>query len=136
MPFVVDASIAAAWFMPDEFDPTAEHAFDLLKLGRAIAPAIWWFEVRNLLIINERRERISPEKSAGALALLRGLPIDLDREPDEGMILFLARQHGLTFYDASYLDAAIRTDLPLVTLDRKLAAAARSQKVKLLSILA
>jgi hypothetical protein len=38
MPFVVDASIAAAWFMPDEFDPTAEHAFDLLKLG---APLPW-----------------------------------------------------------------------------------------------
>jgi predicted nucleic acid-binding protein len=136
MPFVVDASIAAAWFMPDEEDPTAEYAFDLLNRGRALAPAIWWFEVRNLLIINERRQRLSNVKSAAALVLLNKLPIDLDRDPDEETILSLARKHRLTLYDASYLDAALRSSLPFVTLDRKLAEAARAEKIKLLSFLA
>jgi predicted nucleic acid-binding protein len=136
MPFVVDASIAAAWLMPDEADPAAEHAFELLKEGRALAPAIWWFEVRNLLITNERRGRLSAAQSAVALALLRDLPIDLDNKPDEETIFFLARRHKLTFYDASYLDSAMRSNRPFVTLDRKLAEAARTEKIKMLSPLA
>jgi len=44
-------------------------------------------------------------------------------------IVSLAREHGLTIYDASYLDLAMRLDLPLATQDTSLAKTAKKCKV-------
>ncbi len=133
MPFVVDASVTAAWLMPDEQNELAEHVFEMLIDDTAIVPAIWWFETRNLLIINERRNRIAVERREGLLTLLSELPVQLDRAPDEVRIMALARQHSLTVYDAAYLELAARMDIPLATLDRRLEAAATAEKIALFS---
>ncbi len=44
--------------------------------------------------------------------------------------LHLARRHGLSSYDASYLELALRTGVPLATLDTDLARAARKAGVR------
>jgi predicted nucleic acid-binding protein len=132
MPFVVDASMAACWLMPDEFDETALSALGLVDEGDVIAPALWWFDVRNLLVVNERRGRLSAAQSEGALAILQRLKIGLDRFPDELTIMRFARKHRLTVYDAAYLELAWRKEIPLATLDRRLAEAARAEKITLL----
>lgn len=57
MPFVLDASIAAAWFFPDEHDAVAIAAALRLVEGTALIPTLFWFEIRNLLLVGERRGR-------------------------------------------------------------------------------
>ena len=132
MAFVLDASIAASWAFPDEVYPEADLAFEMARTDEAVVPAIWWFEMRNTLIINERRRRITELETARFLQRLGLHPIRIDHVPDETRILHLARKHRLSVYDAAYLELAQRERLPLATLDSDLAAAARSEKVKLI----
>jgi predicted nucleic acid-binding protein len=64
MAFVVDASAAVSWILPDENDATARAAhLRLLEGEQAVAPVQWWFEVRNVLLVAERRGRVTPEET-------------------------------------------------------------------------
>jgi predicted nucleic acid-binding protein len=129
---VIDASVTLGWYFPDESDPTAEVAREYLATNQAVVPGLWWFEIRNSLLAGERRGRIDATQTAEIIAQLDALPIDFDREPNDSAILALARAHGLTFYDAAYLELALRADARLATLDRQLARAARAAHVPLL----
>jgi len=132
MPFVLDASIAACWLIDDEDNAAATVARGLILNDHAVVPALWWFEIRNTLISNERRGRLTQEDTNAALRLPAGLAITIDRLPDEASVLGLARRHRLTAYDAAYLDVAHRHGCPLATLDRALIRAARAEGVALL----
>jgi predicted nucleic acid-binding protein len=109
----------------------ADRAFERLATAAALVPAVWWFEIRNALLMSERRARIDAMQVAEILAHLKKLPIQEDRTPDNESVLLLARSHRLSVYDASYLELARRRDLPLATLDQALAAAARAASVEL-----
>src|SRR6185312_7118037 len=124
MPFVLDASIPACWAFQDEQDPRANAAFARIKTEEAVVPSLWWFEIRNILVVNERRKRITEPDTDIFLRGLAGLRIRIDREPEEVSVLRLARTHRLSVYDASYLELALRETIPLATLDGELAAAA------------
>jgi predicted nucleic acid-binding protein len=115
--------LSGAGVSRDEANATADQVFERVAAGRAHAPVLWWFEVRNVLVVNERRGRNDPPSSAAFLADLARLRIGLDRDADSEMVLGLARTHRLTVYDAAYLELAVRIGAPLATLDRKLAAA-------------
>jgi predicted nucleic acid-binding protein len=132
MPFVVDASVAACWIMPDERHAVAERAFARIARDPIAAPCLWWFELRNVLIVNERRGRMDPAQSAKALRLLAALPVAIDMEADEEALMRLARRRRLTVYDAAYLELALRKGYPLATLDDALADAARAEKALLI----
>lgn len=132
MPFVLDASAAAAWCFPDEATPAANRALDRLQRDEAIVPSLWWFEIRNVLVVNERRGRLAAEDTATFLQELERLPIRTDNDPGERLGLALARRHGLTFYDAAYLEISVRMDAPLATIDRALQAAARAEGIALI----
>jgi predicted nucleic acid-binding protein len=126
MPFVVDASIVAAWALPDEDSSRAAEALERLRSEPALAPALLFFEVRNVLLVNERRGRLTEVQSAEFLRALSRLPIRVDRSPDETQLMTLARRHRLSVYDAAYLELALRERLDLVTLDARLEAAMRA----------
>jgi predicted nucleic acid-binding protein len=113
---VLDASVAASWCLPDESSAQAERALDRIKDEGAITPAHWWFEVRNVLLVAERMRRIEARQARRFLVLLRDLDIAVDRSPDDQAIFDLARTHGLTFYDAAYLELAVRQGA-MATLD-------------------
>lgn len=132
MAFVVDASITAAWILPDEADPLAEFAHDLLAHEEGVAPSIWWLEIRNLLLVAERRQRIVPDQTTRILSALQAHRIRLDHDPEESALLPIARRRSLTVYDASYIELASRLGLRLATLDRRMAAAAQDEDVGLL----
>jgi predicted nucleic acid-binding protein len=132
MPFVVDASVAACWFMPDERHPVADAAFRMIAQDSAVASVLWWYELRNVLIVSERRGRLDSAKSARVLRLLRGLPVAIDADVEEEALIQLARRHRLTVYDAAYLELALRKGYPLATLDAALSIAARSERVPLI----
>ena len=132
MPFVLDASIAACWAFDDEDHPIAALALERIRVDAAIAPSLWWFEVRNTLIVNERRGRLSEADTTIFLREVSRFGVTIDREPQEAAILAFARQHRLTAYDASYLDLAQREAVPLATLDSHLRKAAGALGVALI----
>jgi len=132
MPFVLDASVVACWIFPDEDHATADLALERIRADEALVPSLWWFEIRNILIVNERRGRITETDSATFLRGLSRLGVVIDRAPEESAVLTLARRHRLTVYDASYLELAQRETLPLATLDLDLIAAAQASGTRLL----
>jgi predicted nucleic acid-binding protein len=98
-----------------------------MKTEEAVVPGLWWFEIRNILVVNERRKRITESDTGIFLRDLAGLRVRVDREPEESVVMRLARTHGLSVYDASYLELAIREAIPLATLDAQLSTAARAE---------
>jgi predicted nucleic acid-binding protein len=133
MPFVLDASIAAAWAFLDETSALADRASNRLRADVGLVPPLWWYEIRNLLIVNERRKRITADGSAAFLEIVAVYPIQVDPVLDERTNLQLARQYGLTFYDAAYLTLALRNQVPIATLDKNLETAAISAGVPILT---
>jgi predicted nucleic acid-binding protein len=132
MAFVLDASVAVAWILPDEENPLADHVANLLLEHHAFVPAIWWFEVRNTLIVAERHGRLSISQTGSIRMNLAGLPVLVDREVNERDLMDIARTNTLTVYNASYVELARRTGLPLATLDKAMVRAAKSEGIDLL----
>ena len=130
---MLDASVAATWCLDDESDAYSLAALRSLTAGGVMVPHLWGLEVANVLLIAERRGRISTEDVNRACTSLLSLPIAVDpvaRDRALTTVLRLARLHGLTSYDAAYLELAIRHDLPIATLDAALAVAAESEGVE------
>ena len=125
--------MTACWAFGDEIHSTATRALHLVQSGQgAVVPSLWWFEVRNTLVVNERRGRISDVDTGLFLRLLSELDVTTDQSPDGGQVVALARTHRLTVYDAAYLELALRHDVPLATLDQRLRQAAKQAGVALL----
>ncbi|MCY4451863.1 MAG: type II toxin-antitoxin system VapC family toxin [Immundisolibacterales bacterium] len=133
MAFVPDASVAAAWLLPDEDAALADLALDRLADETAKVPSLFWHEVRNVLLSAERRGRIGERHAAASMARVRRLPVRCPGEVDDHHVMALARAHGLTAHDASYLALAIREGCPLASLDRRLNEAAAAVGVALLA---
>ncbi len=131
MPFALDASAALAWALPEE-SPAAKQAWARTAIDSAVVPALWWFELRNGLIVNERRGRITEEETTRILRRVAKLLIAIDDAPDEQRLMALARRHRLTVYDAAYLELALRENVPLATFDGSLAAGAKAESVPVL----
>ncbi len=124
-----------AWHFPDERSP-AHDAIDLRAvMFGTIVPAHWHMEVANGLLMGERRKKTTLDLTARFLTKLEALPIEVDVLKGDAAfvrILPLARAHGLTVYDAIYLELAERRALPLATLDDDLAAATRAVGLEVL----
>ncbi len=129
MAFVPDASVAAAWVLPDEDAAAADIALDRLGAETAKVPGVFWHELRNLLLSAERRGRITGRHADASMARLRRLPIVCPGETDDSAVMALARAHRLSAYDASYLALAVREDYALASLDRRLNEAAAAEGV-------
>ena len=111
----------------------AEKALAELSSVQAIVPAIWYAEVANGVLSGERQGAISPTQTDYFLGELSHAEIaadELSPRARQAAVLNLARAHGLTAYDATYLELAMRRAAQLATLDRKLAEAARATGVR------
>ena len=131
MPLVVDASIVLAPGL-GETHPKIGSVLARMEEEEWIVPALWWFEVRNGRIVNERRGRVTEQETTQFLREI-SRSVSTDHSPDEAAIMALARRHRLTVYDAAYLELAMRERVPLATLDAALAAAARREGVAVLA---
>ena len=125
---VVDASALAGLVLPDG---APGRLAEVLGEAEAVAPALLWAEIRNVLLMAERRGRIGPGVLEKATAILDGLGIGVDTAPSGDRVVALARRHGLTIYDALYLELAHRQAVPLATSDRALMRAAEAEGVAL-----
>ena len=133
MPFVIDASVVAAWLLPDETSPGADTVLERTVDDTPLAPDLLLHEIRNILLMAERRGRIEPDDVHIALKRFDQLSIERAGDLDHIRVVDCARRHTLSAYDAAYLALAIETECPLATLDRKLMVAAGSEGVELLS---
>jgi predicted nucleic acid-binding protein len=134
---VIDNSVVMSWCFEDETNTYADAVLDHLSGSKAIVPPVWPLEVVNVLLVAERRRRLTPTDSMRFLELLSKLPISVEHD-DSDMInrdlLDLGRSHGLSSYDASYLYLAIRSRCPIATLDQRIMEAAGKAKVPLFSV--
>ena len=128
MTYVLDASVAAALFLPDEAAETARSILAGLENEDVIlVPPLFWYEMASIVSASVRRGRLDEGPAFRALEMLRrlGLKID-DRQLEEvtPALVMLARAHGLSSYDAAYLELALRRQLPIATVDGPLRDAA------------
>ncbi len=133
MSFVLDASVTACWCFPDEQSAAADAAMRRLLDEEALVPPLWALEIRNILLVNERRGRIEPEDSNAFLRDISLLPIRFRTDADPQSLLELARKHNLATYDASYLCLAVQASAPVATLDRSLARAVQAEGLQVIA---
>jgi predicted nucleic acid-binding protein len=133
---VLDASITLSWCFPDEQTPVAVSVLDRLNAGdQAMVPGFWAVEVLNSLLVGEKRGRISSEQTKAFLSTLGALGPEVDSATPEqvfGPVQELCRAHGLTPYDALYVELAMRTKSPLATLDQLQKDVARARGIECL----
>ena len=125
---VIDASALAGWLLPDEDGPDLG---DLISQGDALAPWLLWVELRNILLVVERRGRIDPGETTEILEAIGDIGILLKTDFETARVMALCRRHGLTAYDSLYLDLAIREGTSLASLDKSLVAAAKAEGIEI-----
>ncbi|MDN5851144.1 MAG: type II toxin-antitoxin system VapC family toxin [Nitrococcus sp.] len=131
MRLTLDASMALAWLLERELAQEvarADQALLAVADAETLVPPLWHTEVANALLVGERRRIITEAQVIDYLDRLYGLSITTDDAAPvtrRDLIMALAREYGLTAYDATYLDLALRTGSVLATFDGKLADAMR-----------
>jgi predicted nucleic acid-binding protein len=134
--FVLDNSVAMRWALPSSNSPTA-HTYADSVLGKleegqtALAPNLWYVEAISVLVRAEKKGHLSQADTNRFLIFIDALGIERDDSAASAATAALARTHGLSGYDAVYLDLAIRRSLPLATVDKDLCKAAKAAGVPL-----
>lgn len=131
MSVVPDVSAILGRALDDEDATFAESVIAAIARDEALVPTLFWYEIRNVLVMAQRRKRIAASRTTAFLSDLALLPFSVDDLPREASVLDLARRRSLSVYDATYLELAQRRDAPLATLDPALIAAAKKEGVAL-----
>ncbi len=127
---VFDCSVTLAWFLKDERTAFTDSAFELLETAECWVPFVWRLEFPNALLFAERKKRIGREQRLEILDNAAQLYLRTDDVlADMRSLSELADRRGLTVYDASYLELAVRLGYDFITLDRELADAAAAEGV-------
>jgi predicted nucleic acid-binding protein len=136
MAVVLDASVSLAWCFLDEASDYADAALRRANDEGCVVPAIWSMEVANALLVAERRGRTTEAATARMSELLLSVPVEIEAVGPEHCltaVLPLARAHGISLYDATYVELAARRQTPLATLDARLRRAAEAMGVTLVA---
>ncbi len=137
MNFVLDNSVTMRWFFGDGQPRELVYAskvLDQIKVTNAFVPVIWGFEVANVIAKAETKGLVTEARSEAFIEMLGGLDIEVDLATFSHALsntLQLARRYQLSAYDAAYLELALRTGMPLATLDEDLRKAAKKAGVEL-----
>jgi len=133
MSIVVDSSVSLSWVFTDEATDATEALLDRVRDEGGIVPALWEYEVCNALLSAVRRARLDQAAAARIITLLHNINLRVIQAPlDMRRVFVLANAHGLSAYDAAYLDLAMNQGMPLATLDQKLIDAALATGVEIL----
>ena len=128
MSHVVDCSITLPWFLEDERTKFTDQMLNAIHEIEYWAPSLWRFEMVNGLLMAERRKRIDRAWRIESVDQAARLKVRVDSvQPSMAAVATLADRHGLTAYDAIYLELAMRQKFGLITQDRDLVRAADSE---------
>lgn len=133
MSFVLDSSVALSWCFRDEQTPETLFTLKLAKTQAIFVPSLWHVEVANVLGLAARKGRLSRadlDLATNTLEFHTDHPL---RPVGPAKLLPLMRTYELTAYDATYLELAMRLELPLATLDKQLIEVTKRAGVTLVS---
>ena len=130
--FVLDASVALDWFLTKVDSCPSWDRIHLLDESAPVVPGIWNLEITNVLSNHVQRGRLTPDVARTVLAEMAALPAGVVDAGPPSLVMHLSVDHRLTSYDAAYLGAALRGDLPIATVDRELIRAAQEAGVAVL----
>jgi predicted nucleic acid-binding protein len=134
--FIVDASIGFSWVHQGQATGDTDKLLEAVGAGaEVVVPTLWYLEMANVLLMAQRRHRLTAAQRKAALEKLTALQFMTDEEGARqafGRTSELAEKHGLTIYDATYLELALRLSLPLATRDESLRSAAKQCGLKTL----
>jgi predicted nucleic acid-binding protein len=132
MPFVVDNSVVIGWHFTGQATPYTEAMLDALASDTAHVPALWVLEFSNVIRKAIAGNKISETRARDIMQFQAGLPVIIhDDVPDPAENMALALRYGLSSYDATYLDLALRLKLPIAAKDGALCGAARAAGVSI-----
>jgi predicted nucleic acid-binding protein len=139
---VLDASVAAKWFVPSVDEPLAEEARTLLRRYAAgdiefAVPDLFWAETGNILWKSVRMGRLPGKAATEALTtiLQYGFPTVPGRDLAENA-LAISLSTGRAVYDAMYVALAVQREFTFITADERLVnALATHWPVKWLGVL-
>lgn len=117
--FVLDASVAVAWYLPEAFS-SAARLWQRRMLGGELSfavPSLHYWEVGNVLRTYVRRAELDAATAEEIFRLHLEAPLR-PAEPERDNILRRALQYQATTYDAVYIELALSLDAPLVTAER------------------
>lgn len=131
--FVLDASVALSWCFEDQQTAFSEAVLSALKRDAApVVPPLWMYEVLNVLALARRKGLMDKATAATFWNKASRAAVIVENAGDTAhKIIELSERHGLTAYDAAYLELALREGLPLATLDNELKKAARAAGARL-----
>jgi predicted nucleic acid-binding protein len=122
--YVVDCSVSAGWYLPDEHSEKGSQLLEgiLQERDRLVEPEMWWYENLNVLRSAVLRDRITPVGARRSLSNLGRVPCELRQTTREmrALILDTALEFDLSAYDATYFVTAQGSDAKLVTQDTDL----------------
>jgi predicted nucleic acid-binding protein len=132
--FIVDASVGFAWVYQGQATPATDHLLNEVAAGAIVTvPALWFLEMSNVLLMAQRRHRLTAAQRKAAMEKLTAMQFTVDEEGARhafGKTSELAEKYGLSIYDATYLELASRRSLPLASRDEALIKAAKQCGVK------
>ncbi len=132
MAFVLDNSVIVAWFIPDQANDYTRRMDRRAEREQPLVPALWESEFANVMTVLLRRRVLARHQAVAILSRAERLQLAVDRAAVLPRALFeLTERHGISAYDAAYLELAQRRGLPLATRDANLAGAARVAGVPL-----
>lgn len=132
MAVVIDTSVAVAWFVPSQAADYADRIARRVRHEALVVPSLWEVEFGNVMATLLRRKLLARHQVVSVLSKAERLDLAVDRDVPTARVLFtLAEQHGISAYDAVYLELAVRRGLPLATRDTSLARAARTAGILL-----
>lgn len=117
--YVLDTSVAAAWYLPETFSEEARRWQHSMLGGRVelVVPSLHYWEFGNVLRTYVRRGELDEATAIEINELHLAAPLDV-REPERGAVLATALQYGATVYDAVYIALTVGGDHPLLTAER------------------
>lgn len=114
--WVVDASVAAKWFLPAEREPEGELAREAIGRLAMRTTSLGFYEVGNVLTTHSGWPAERVGTALDLLTEICGDPLELTAA-DHGTAAALALAHRLTFYDASYVAIARRLGRGVLSAD-------------------
>jgi predicted nucleic acid-binding protein len=134
--FVADASVGFSWVYRDQATPETDKLLQDIASGvRVAVPSFWFLEMANVLLTAQRRHRLTATERKAALEKLTAMRFTVDEEAARNAfdkISELAEKHGLSVYDATYLELALRRKMSLASRDEALRSAGERCGLKLL----